>query len=237
MAKDRGMKIESFALQGINLVEASAGTGKTHTLASLYLRLLLEQQLLPQSILVMTYTKAATAELKTRIRQRIIEARQWFQGADGTDPLLQAIDKKLADRSQAVRQLDLALASFDRAAIFTIHGFCQRVLTEFAFESGQSFTTALVPDQAERLQQIVDDFWRLEMSNLPEHFFSALQAWIATPDDLLARLKPALGKPYLQVRGASWPEDLAALEQQAHQALHELRACWHTERQQVEKLL
>ena len=237
MAKDRGMKIESFALKGINLVEASAGTGKTHTLASLYLRLLLEQQLLPQSILVMTYTKAATAELKTRIRQRIIEARQWFQGSDTTDPLLQAIDKKLADRSQAVRQLDLALASFDRAAIFTIHGFCQRVLTEFAFESGQSFTTALVPDQAERLQQIVDDFWRLEMSNLPEHFFSALQAWIPTPDDLLARLKPALGKPYLQVRGASWPEDLAALEHQAQQALQALRACWHAERQQVEALL
>ncbi|MCG7976276.1 MAG: UvrD-helicase domain-containing protein, partial [Candidatus Thiodiazotropha taylori] len=223
MAADSGMKIERFSLQGINLVEASAGTGKTHTLSSLYLRLLLEQGLMPQSILVMTYTKAATAELKTRIRQRIVEARQWFQGSDTPDPLLQAIDQKVADRPLAIRQLDLALASFDRAAIFTIHGFCQRVLTEFAFESGQSFTTALVPDQAERLQQIADDFWRLEMSRLPKQFFSALQEWIATPDQLLARLKPALGKPYLRVSGAAWPDDLSSLEKQAQQALQELR--------------
>ncbi|RLW65765.1 MAG: exodeoxyribonuclease V subunit beta [gamma proteobacterium symbiont of Stewartia floridana] len=237
MAADSGMKIERFSLQGINLVEASAGTGKTHTLSSLYLRLLLEQGLMPRSILVMTYTKAATAELKTRIRQRIVEARQWFQGSDTPDLLLQAIDQKVADRSLAIRQLDLALASFDRAAIFTIHGFCQRVLTEFAFESGQSFTTALVPDQAERLQQIADDFWRLEMSRLPKQFFSALQEWIATPDQLLARLKPALGKPYLRVSGAAWPDNLASLEQQAQQALQQLRACWSAEREQVKKLL
>ncbi|MCG8097748.1 MAG: hypothetical protein JAZ05_01530, partial [Candidatus Thiodiazotropha taylori] len=76
------------------------------------------------------------------------------------------------------------------------------------------------------LQQIADDFWRLEMSRLPKQFFSALQEWIATPDQLLARLKPALGKPYLRVSGAAWPDDLVSLEQQAQQALQELRACW-----------
>ncbi|MES9939600.1 MAG: exodeoxyribonuclease V subunit beta [Candidatus Thiodiazotropha sp. 6PLUC1] len=231
------MKIDEVALEGVNLVEASAGTGKTHTLSSLYLRLLLEREMGPESILVMTYTQAATAELKTRIRQRLIEARQLFQGGESSDPLLFALDQKLADKARVIRQLDLALASFDRAAIFTIHGFCQRVLTEFAFESGQSFHTELVPDQAIRLQQIADDFWRREVSRLSQPFLEALQAVVATPDELLNRLKPALGKPYLEVRSASWPDGIEAIESQAQEKLSELRSGWSSERDNIQKLL
>ncbi|MES9861373.1 MAG: exodeoxyribonuclease V subunit beta [Candidatus Thiodiazotropha sp. LLP2] len=231
------MKIDQVALEGINLVEASAGTGKTHTLSSLYLRLLLEREIGPDAILVMTYTKAATSELKTRIRQRLIEARQLFQGGESADPLLLALEQKLTDKPRRVRQLDLALASFDRAAIFTIHGFCQRVLTEFAFESGQSFHTELIPDQAVRLQQIADDFWRREVVRFSPLFLETLQKKIATPDQLLFRLKPAIGKPYLKVRSASWPDGIETMESEAQQKLDELRSCWIAGRTTIQKLL
>ncbi|MCU7877419.1 MAG: UvrD-helicase domain-containing protein [Candidatus Thiodiazotropha sp. (ex Lucinoma borealis)] len=209
------MQIESVALKGFNLIEASAGTGKTYTLTSLYLRLLLEQGHSPDSILVVTYTKAATAELKTRIRQRLLEARTLFEGGVSTDPLLLAVYEKLQDRERAHKRLDLAIASFDRAAIFTIHGFCQRVLSEQAFETGQAFQTELVPDQGDRLQQIADDFWRREVAGLPPQFLQAFRDWIATPEALLSRLRPALGKPYLGVKAAQWPESFQQLEQQA----------------------
>jgi exodeoxyribonuclease V beta subunit len=231
------MQIESIALQGINLIEASAGTGKTHTLTGLYLRMLLEQGYTPQRILVVTYTKAATAELKTRIRQRLIEARTLFGGGESRDPLLQAIHAKIEDRAQARKRLDLAIASFDRAAIFTIHGFCQRVLTEQAFETGQGFNTTLVPDQSDRLLQIADDFWRREINLLPDLLLQALRGAIDTPEALLYRIRPALGKPYLQVRACDWPEGLQQLEQQAQLLQTETQRLWQQQRSVILALL
>ncbi|MES9992740.1 MAG: exodeoxyribonuclease V subunit beta [Candidatus Thiodiazotropha sp.] len=231
------MQIDTVALKGFNLVEASAGTGKTHTLTGLYLRLLLEQGHAPEQILVVTYTKAATAELKTRIRQRLIEARSLFNGAGSDDPLLLAIQDKLADSEQARHRIDLAIASFDRAAIFTIHGFCQRVLSEQAFETGQGFNTTLVPDQSERLQQIADDFWRREINHLPDRFLLAFRRWIESPEVLLQRLRPALGKPYLKVRACDWPQGITQLEQQAVDLQSEVRALWQEDRDTLVALL
>ncbi|MEW8027215.1 MAG: exodeoxyribonuclease V subunit beta [Candidatus Thiodiazotropha sp.] len=231
------MRIESVDLQGFNLVEASAGTGKTHTLSGLYLRLLLEQGHAPERILVVTYTKAATAELKTRIRRRLIDARSLLDGGTSDDPLLHAILDSIADRSRARRRLDLAIASFDRAAIYTIHGFCQRVLTEQAFETGQAFNTNLVPDQADRLLQIADDFWRREFNRLPDQLLQAVRNWIDTPEALLHRMRPALGKPYLQVRACDWPEGIQALERKALQLQSEVRSLWREQRSTILAML
>ncbi|MEW8373001.1 MAG: exodeoxyribonuclease V subunit beta [Candidatus Thiodiazotropha sp.] len=231
------MQIDAVALKGFNLVEASAGTGKTHTLTSLYLRLLLEQGYGPEQILVVTYTKAATAELKTRIRQRLLEARSHYNGAVSGDPLLQAIHDKLADRERARHRIDLAIAAFDRAAIFTIHGFCQRVLSEQAFETGQGFNTSLVPDQSDRLQQIADDFWRREINQLPDRLLQAFRLWIESPEALLQQMRPALGKPYLKVRGRDWPQDIAQLERQAIERQSEVRALWEEQRAAILTLL
>jgi exodeoxyribonuclease V beta subunit len=227
------MDIESVALQGFNLVEASAGTGKTHTLTGLYLRLLLERGYAPERILVITYTKAATAELKTRIRQRLIQARSLLEGDTNGDHLIRGILRNITDNSQARRRLDLAIASFDRAAIHTIHGFCQRVLTEQAFETGQAFNTSLVPDQGERMLEIADDFWRREINQLPDQLLQALRGWLDTPEALLHRIDPALGKPYLQVRAREWPEDIAQLEQQAIELQCDVRALWEQDRETI----
>ena len=114
---------QTVLLTGLNVIEASAGTGKTYTLAELYCRLIIEQGLTVDQVLVVTYTRAATEELRERLRERLVEARD----ASLTEP----------EYDVTVRQsLVLEIQSFDESAIFTIHGFCQRVLGDFAFESG-----------------------------------------------------------------------------------------------------
>jgi exodeoxyribonuclease V beta subunit len=229
-----GMQVQTVPLQGINLVEASAGTGKTHTLTTLYLRLLLEREIEPDSLLVMTYTKAATAELKQRIRSRLAQLRQELESGlitDATPAIVQA------DPQRARGLLDLALAGFDQAAIFTIHGFCQRVLTEHAFETGQAFSMGLVPDQSPRQQEIVDDFWRREIERLPPLFLQAFMQQIPSPDQLLQQLRFALGKPYLQVRSAAWPDQLAALDSRMAVLREEVSGLWRKARGEVQALL
>ena len=152
-------------LQGVNLIEASAGTGKTFTITGLYLRLLLESGLTVAQILVVTYTRAATAELRERIRERLLQVRRALDTA-ADDPFCAGLLSACGDRELLRRRLALALLDFDRAAIFTIHGFCQRVLTDSAFESRVPFETELAPDQSDLLQQVVDDFWRRQVQDL-----------------------------------------------------------------------
>ncbi|MFM8359138.1 MAG: UvrD-helicase domain-containing protein, partial [Verrucomicrobiota bacterium] len=135
---------------GVTLLEASAGTGKTYTIAGLYLRLLLEGRLALEQILVVTFTNAATAELRLRIRRGLVAARQALASgaaAPGDGPLVEALlAAPEAQQADWRARLELALERFDAAAVFTIHGFCQRLLGERAFESGHLFDTELATD-------------------------------------------------------------------------------------------
>ena len=124
------------ALEGTNLVEASAGTGKTYTITGLFLRLVLEKHLSVSQILVVTFTEAATGELKDRIRGQLREAMRAFSEGGSQDPFLKGLTKKMNDAGKALTRLREALREFDQASIFTIHGFCRRMLQENAFESG-----------------------------------------------------------------------------------------------------
>ncbi|MCU7844942.1 MAG: exodeoxyribonuclease V subunit beta [Candidatus Thiodiazotropha sp. (ex Monitilora ramsayi)] len=231
------MDATSVGLQGTHLVEASAGTGKTYTLTTLYLRFVLERQLRPEQILVVTYTQAATAELKSRIRQRLLMAREMIEGDCEGESELSALIGALPDRGTARNQLDVAIAGFDQASIFTIHGFCQRVLTENAFETGQGFQVELIPDQSQRLQQIADDFWRSEVAYLPAAFIAAFRHRIPTPDALLDRFRLAHGKPYLQIKAADWPEGLGRLEKEAIRLQIQVRELWKETREEIRELL
>ena len=232
-----GMDALKTPLQGLNLVEASAGTGKTHTLTTLYLRLVLERELEPGAILVMTYTKAATAELKQRIRDRLSALRHGLLTGEFKDKAMAGLAAAQPDRERALHLLELALAGFDQASIFTIHGFCQRVLTEQAFETGQAFQTELVPDQLPRLQEVVDDFWRREMNRLPALFLQTFRRQIPGPEQLLSQIRFALGKPYLEVRAAPWPDDLDSLESEALKARDELYDLWLNNAEEIQSLL
>lgn len=150
----------ALPLAGTTLIEASAGTGKTHTITTLYVRLLLELGLSPGEILVVTYTNAATAELRTRIRRRLHEMLAALQG-DGDDVLGQLADRRRREgrEEQDRSRLIAALHAFDEAAISTIHGFCQRMLQEYAFESGAAFEAELIADAGQLLAEVVQDFW------------------------------------------------------------------------------
>ena len=140
---------ESFPLRGSHLIEASAGTGKTWTIAALYVRLVLGhgdaitapvRPMLPQDVLVMTFTRAATRELSDRIRARLTEAAQVFRGiAQTDDAFLTELKNEYPEgpqREQAAYRLALAAQAMDDAAVYTIDAWCQRMLREHAFDSG-----------------------------------------------------------------------------------------------------
>ena len=131
--------------RGINLVEASAGTGKTYAIAMLVLRLVTEQAIPIDRLLVVTFTKAATSELRERIRRRLAEARDLLRNPSvEADLTLQDWATGITDRTVALERLAAALCDIDCAAIFTIHGFCQRMLQEQALESSQLFQVELM---------------------------------------------------------------------------------------------
>ena len=176
-------------LTGVNLIEAGAGTGKTFAIAALYLRLILEQGLLPEEILVVTFTKAATEELQSRIRARLLEAEGGFAHGGGPDGLIQDLVARTADPVQALVRLRQALLGFDRAAIFTIHGFCQRILLENAFETGSSFQTELKTDPRPLLQEVADDFWRRQVYGAPPEFVAYLRSRAGGPASVLGLLQ------------------------------------------------
>lgn len=193
----------SFPLTGCSLIEASAGTGKTYSLAFLYLRLLLgigesgDERVKPlsvQNILVVTFTKAATEELRYRIRQNIYQLRMACTLGDHPDSNYKHLLDLIDDKDLAATRLLYAEQSMDEAAIFTIHSFCQRILTTYAFESGSLFKKTLVNDESQLYLQQVSDFWREYFTPMPEAIAAIIwQCWY-DPEALLAAIYPYINR-------------------------------------------
>ncbi len=224
----------SAPLDGLNLIEASAGTGKTWTIAALYARLVLEQGLGPEQILVVTYTKAATAELRARIRARLAELAQAFESAKSTDPfcasLLAAWPE--TERSEAARRLRAAVSGFDAAAVFTIHGFCQRALGEHALLAGLELEREFLAEEAELLQNVADAAWKDELAKASPSWLAWLIAQGQSPDAWLQQLRAYLGQPGLRIalpQGA----DVVQAEARFAEAHSALRAAWQAEGEQA----
>ncbi|MBL8259218.1 MAG: exodeoxyribonuclease V subunit beta [Candidatus Competibacteraceae bacterium] len=226
-------------LDHFNLIEASAGTGKTYTITALYLRLVAEAAIPVDRILVVTYTNAATKELRDRIRERLAQLRlALLRGhAPEADELATRLLDLLPDRDLALRRLTNAARGFDEAAIFTIHGFCKRVLGDSAFESGLSFETELLADTGDLLQEIVDDFWRREFyaasPSVVRHFLDERYS----PERLLGEIERHLGKPYLNVLTPGGERDGAALEEAFVAAFRRAATLWSDDRAAIEALL
>ncbi len=237
VSRDAAFDLFAVPFDGLVRIEASAGTGKTHTLADLYVRLVGEGGRAVDQILVVTYTVAASGELRERIHRRLAEARAHFDGGPTDDPVLTRLRERSQERSAVARRLAEAVHSFDEAAVFTIHGFCQRVLAECAFESGQPFASELVPDEHDLLQEVVDDFWRSTMPRFSPLFIEYLLGRNVTPDVLLEAVRPHLGKPYLAVALPSEPADKDTIETAYTAAYRTLRARWPAERGIVEAML
>ncbi|MHA1056962.1 exodeoxyribonuclease V subunit beta [Enterobacter mori] len=180
-------------LQGERLIEASAGTGKTYTIAALYLRLLLglggtaafPRPLSVEELLVVTFTEAATAELRGRIRANIHELRIACLRQSTDNPLYASLLEEIADKQQAAQWLLLAERQMDEASVFTIHGFCQRMLSLNAFESGMLFEQQLIEDESELRYQACADFWRRHCYPLQRDIAEVVHALWKGPEELL----------------------------------------------------
>ncbi|MBY4678197.1 exodeoxyribonuclease V subunit beta [Marinobacterium arenosum] len=240
------LKLEplSFPLTGLQLIEASAGTGKTYTITALYLRLLLGlseasdgKPLGPEQILVVTFTEAATEELRDRIRSRISEARRAFQRGQAADPLIQTLVDSYPERERAVALLEMASRQMDEAAIFTIHGFCQRMLRQHAFESGGLFETELITDETPWLRQALLDFWRRTLYRLPDGIGVQLLSHWPTPDELLSELRAYLHTPQLQLRPNLADNDLVAAYRRRAEQLQAFRSVWRQNQDDLAALI
>ena len=235
----RSLNHTGVELSGINLIEASAGTGKTYAIASLYLRLLLEKELLPEQILVVTYTEAATQELRGRIRSRIREALEVMEGGETKDAFLEELYEKsaISGLKKVRNMLEQALGAFDTASIFTIHGFCLRALQDNAFESGSLFDTELVTDQSELLRDIVDDFWRMHFFREPAPLLGYTLRNRHSPETFISLLKNLHAGTGVEVIPSCSDEEIAALEKECAAACTEICLIWGNERESIMQLL
>lgn len=232
-----------FPLHGARLIEASAGTGKTYTIAGLYLRLVLghgcaetrhAHPLSVDQILVVTFTEAATAELRDRIRRRLHDARLAFARGASDDPLLRSLLAEFTDHSLAVSLLLNAERQMDEAAIFTIHGFCQRMLTQNAFESGSRFENEFVTDESRLKAQVVADYWRRQFYPLPISLASEVRRLWPAPSALLAEIAGYLSGPPVKLTKPLMEGDLAALQQAQMARISEIKQHWFAERDEIE---
>jgi exodeoxyribonuclease V beta subunit len=173
------LKPESIPLTGHHLIEASAGTGKTFNITRIYLRLLLESKLDVKNILVMTFTRAATEELRGRIAGEIRHALDNWGQLDGNDSFFHSLQQKFTLQDiQPV--LHNALLHLDEASIFTIHSFCKRVLTQQAFNTGVDFNVLMETDTADLELEAVRDWYRV-LSPQHDRYLQLTQNWL-TPE-------------------------------------------------------
>jgi exodeoxyribonuclease V beta subunit len=178
----------TFPLSGASLIEASAGTGKTYTIVNLYIRLLLGHGCSPlgvEQILVVTFTNAATGELKERIRQRLRKAYLDFFAKSSKDTFIQQLIDQSDNVALDCQRLALASKQMDEAAVYTIHGFCHKSLTEHAFESGAMYEQSFILDESEWLKMAAEDYWRKHVVTLPQNTLQLLLKHWGTPDAMI----------------------------------------------------
>lgn len=177
------------------LIEASAGTGKTYTIATLVLRLV-AQGFPIESILVVTFTEAAAAELKLRIRTRLRETLKLLdqESEKDQDPLIAAFSAD-QDKKDIKRRLALALSGFDQAAVMTIHSFCLKILREYSFESRSFFDIELVPDRSAFLSRAGYDYFMMSVNDRDPLFLEYLALHSVTPESFVTAFKRVLSRP------------------------------------------
>ncbi|WP_321895040.1 exodeoxyribonuclease V subunit beta [Paraburkholderia heleia] len=256
-----------FPLYGSRLIEASAGTGKTFTIAMLYVRLVLGhgalnaasgeadvddeartagRALTPPEILVVTFTDAATKELRERIRARLIEAADCFRVEPEDVPEREPGEDLLHDLREdyapqqwpaCARRLQLAAEWMDEAAVSTIHGWCNRMLSEHAFDSDSLFSQTLETDQTELRAEVVRDYWRTFMAPLDAASAAEVRAWFASPDELHDTLRGLLAHADRLPAACEPGAALAEARKRARDELETLKAPWRVWIDEVEALL
>ncbi|WP_370602510.1 exodeoxyribonuclease V subunit beta [Citrobacter cronae] len=233
-------------LTGERLIEASAGTGKTFTIAALYLRLLLglggsaafPRPLTVEELLVVTFTEAATEELRGRIRSNIHELRIACLRETTDNPLYARLLDEIADKKQAAQWLLLAERQMDEAAVFTIHGFCQRMLSLNAFESGMLFEQQLIEDESLLRYQACADFWRRHCYPLSRDIAQVIFETWKGPQALLRDIERYLqGEAPVIKAPPSDDETLASRHEQILARINRIKQQWRGSVDELDGLL
>jgi len=197
------LDLETFPLDGLSLIEASAGTGKTFTLVNLYLRYLLEKKIDIESLLVVTFTKAATQELRDRIRAAIVGLiAQLDKAITAENTVLfienmnEGIEKYLLLAEEDLHEMRLRLLiaerQIDLAEIHTIHGFAQKMLQEYALDIQIPTQQVLVEEVEPSVLRAVKDFWRVGLSSINDQALTYILSLWRSPESLYKVLKPIL---------------------------------------------
>ncbi|MDP5254906.1 MULTISPECIES: exodeoxyribonuclease V subunit beta [unclassified Vibrio] len=224
-----------FPLHGTRLIEASAGTGKTFTITGLYIRLLLghgdegarhPMPLTVDQILVVTFTEAATAELRDRVRRRIHQARLAFERSHSDDPFLAQLLQEIPAHQQAAQWLLQAERQIDQAAIYTIHGFCQRMLVENAFESGSRFQNEFITDESQLKAQVVADHWRQSFYGLSVDLTAQVRQLWQSPSALLNDIDRYLTGADVELIAPMADLDLGQIHNDIIQRIDTVKAHW-----------
>src|SRR5690625_4466679 len=211
-------------LTGQSLVESSAGTGKTTMLVRLYLRALLLDGRMLSEILAVTYTRAATGELSVRIRKGLLEAGKNLASPTG----FWADFFADADKDQVRKRIDAALAGFDDKGVFTIHGFCQRMLSDHAFEARSAFASEEIEDESGLREEVAADFWRHRVARDDPAYVRWFVATFASPRELLRGplRQPLQVSGELTIKPTVSESDVEAARERFEQAARTARDGW-----------
>ena len=230
--------ILDIQFEGLHLIEASAGTGKTYTLSSLMVRIFLEKYL-PSQVIATTFTRAAAAELKSRIRLRLVEVLEYLepfrdvleqdiqaQALQQSDPLKQQVLQNFAPRiAYACERLKLVIDQLDELFVGTLDSFSQKLLREFAFESGKIERTEITDDAKSYTRQLIHDVLREWIQTQPQQVINALYSvgGLKSVDHFVGMVESSLNFSSAQFKLPAMPEiELAQLQQ------------WQQQTQQIE---
>ncbi|MEI7661369.1 MAG: UvrD-helicase domain-containing protein [Bacteroidota bacterium] len=170
MGKIDGFDAKKVVLAGKNLIEASAGTGKTYSIAVLVLRLIIESGIPIKKILMVTFTKPAVAELESRIRMFVRQAYKYSMNFETGNPAIREVVDNAGRESSKIR-LKEAVRSLDQLSVMTIHSYCERSLMQYPFETSQSFDSEIATDISGIREMVVNDYWRKKVATLDKDLF------------------------------------------------------------------
>ncbi|MCI0382190.1 MAG: UvrD-helicase domain-containing protein, partial [Chlamydiae bacterium] len=186
-------------------LEASAGTGKTFTIQQLIVRLIIEgnNPLTLDQILAVTFTREAARELKRRVRANLEEVIHLLRGNHRSqwDYLNAILDRGIEEVKKTMRRAEEALLSFDRAAIFTIHGFCFRMVSEFAFEANVPFSSGDIAENKmekeilESVKELLSNSEKMDRFS-PSQISSLLRKYRYDFDRIFIAISQLIFKPH-----------------------------------------
>ncbi|HPD67774.1 MAG TPA: UvrD-helicase domain-containing protein [Ignavibacteriales bacterium] len=176
--------LTNIPLEGFNLIEASAGTGKTYNITKLIIRFLLDKKLSISDILVVTFTNAATYELQNRIINELYETNKIINNSENLQPESNVWHKYLSYliKNNGIENLQKtikkAINEFQNANIFTIHSFCNKLLKLYAFESSSPFNLNILKDSDKLFDKYYNDFKRIHFTNLEYFVYNLIHKFI-----------------------------------------------------------